>query len=251
MIMTSAMPSTCEREARAAERDPLVRLAELEPGAAGLERDPHRDAEAEHGERPDERDHLRQLRLAPRHERDDERPDERRERQHAQIRESVHHAALLTVRRPRERGGADHPTATANIAATTSTAPPSMDSAYVRTKPVCARRSRPEPPPTRAARPLTDAVEAPVVEVDERAGQVDARLLEDRLVERVAVEVVAGRRDDRTGRLLAPARCRCGTARHRGRGRAARRASVSSVTGNSAMCVVRLRRSTAAPASAR
>ena len=37
----------------------------------------------------------------------------------------------------------------------TRTEPPSMLSAYERTKPVCSRRSRPELPPSAAAVPLT------------------------------------------------------------------------------------------------
>ena len=73
------------------------------------------------------------------------------------------------------------------------------------------------PQPARAAadrggEPVDQPVDAPVVEVDQRPGQVDAGLLEDRLVERVGVEVAAGGGDQRPGRLLGAGRCRCGTA---------------------------------------
>ena len=50
---------------------------------------------------------------------------------------------------------ASHPICTARNAATINRAPVSMDMAYDRTKPVCSRRNRPDPPPTAAARPLT------------------------------------------------------------------------------------------------
>ena len=96
------------------------------------------------------------------------------------------------------------PPARPGTRATTSSAPPSMDRAYERTKPVCSRRSRPEPPPTAGGEPVDQPVDAPVVEVDQRPGQVLARLLEDRLVERVGVEVAAGGGDHRR-RPAAPA----------------------------------------------
>ena len=54
----------------------------------------------------------------------------------------------------------------------------------------------------RGGEPVDQPVDAPVVEVDQRPGEEDARLLEDRLVERVGVEVAPGGGDQRAGRLL-------------------------------------------------
>src|SRR5690606_37433290 len=48
-----------------------------------------------------------------------------------------------------------HPNLTNNRAPTIRNVPPSIDSAYERTKPVCMRRRRPELPPNCAASPLT------------------------------------------------------------------------------------------------
>ncbi len=70
-----------------------------------------------------------------------------------------------------------------------STAPPSMDRAYERTKPVWVRRNRPDRPPIPAASAADGSVDAVVVDEDQHPGQPLAGTHEDRLVGGVGVEV--------------------------------------------------------------
>ena len=63
----------------------------------------------------------------------------------------------------------------------------------MRTKPVCVRPSRDEEPPSVGGQAVDGAVDAAVVEEDQRAGEPLAGAHEQRLVDRVGVERVAGR----------------------------------------------------------
>src|SRR5690606_21215895 len=129
-----------EREVDPPRGDPRVRLTQLEPVATGRERHPGGDGQRERGQRPAQRHPLGQPRPAAGQQPHHDRADQRRHRQDRPV---------------REPGPTNHPACTAMTAATMSTTPTSIDSAYDRTKPVCNRRSRPDPPPTAAASPLT------------------------------------------------------------------------------------------------
>ena len=85
-----------------------------------------------------------------------------------------------------------HQTLTTRMAPTTRAAPPSIDSAYERANPVCNRPNRSTLAPTTPPRPPRHPVDGVVVDLDEAGRQLLAGPHEDVLVERVAVEVVAG-----------------------------------------------------------
>ena len=86
-----------------------------------------------------------------------------------------------------------HANTTASRAPMTRTEPPSMDSAYERTKPVCSRRSRPGAAAEQRRRAVDQPVDAAVVEVDQRAGEPGAGPGDERLVDRVARRGRGGR----------------------------------------------------------
>src|SRR6185437_15794054 len=130
-----------EREPGAERGDPVDGVLELEPraGRGGGYRvgEVHHDREHELGERHAHRHQLRGGRLAA------QRVEADRAREGEQDQRRQEHVAAV------------HTNLTASRAATTTTAPPSIVSAYERTKPVCSLRNRPELPPNAAAAPLT------------------------------------------------------------------------------------------------
>ncbi len=153
--------------------DPGDLLAELHAGAG-----PVGDQQHDRDHEGDQRDHQGQSlrRLTLDHDQRD-RADQRQQGEHTQP--GNHVPSLPQPSRPRA------------ITAPTTTAPRTMVSAYDRTKPFCTLRSWPEIWVITDPVPFTAAVDAVVLQPQQTVGELLPGPHQRRLVERVAVQVVA------------------------------------------------------------